>query len=48
MNKFNFLKDYNKYRVDIFSIHIQVHFTIAVQFYVYVNVESYVHAFLQN
>ena len=28
-------------------IYVQVHFTIAVQFYVYVNVKLYLHAFVQ-
>ena len=30
------------------KIHSQVHYTVALQFYVHVNVESYVHAFLKN
>ena len=30
------------------KIYVQVHFTIASQFYIHVNVELYAHAFLQN
>ena len=30
------------------KIHVQVHFTIALQFYVYVNVEIFLHVFLRE
>ena len=30
------------------KINVQVHYTIALKFYVHVDMESYVHAFLKN
>ena len=34
-----------QYRLNV-KIHVQVHFTVASQFYVHVNVELYMHAFM--
>ena len=38
--------DFFQYRLNV-KKHVQVHFTIAPQFYVHINVELYIRAFIQ-
>ena len=41
-----FVGDFFQYRFNV-KMHVQVRFTIASQFYVQINVELYIHAFVQ-